>query len=83
MPAATYRKTATVQAMQYTPDTAATLLEWMGNKGEIRDDGTLIVHTLEGPLPTAPGDWVLRGLAGEFWMNRRDVFEAGYELVAE
>lgn len=30
-----------------------------------------------------PGDWIIKGLKGEFYPCKPDVFEASYELVQE
>lgn len=34
-------------------------------------------------LPLTPGDWVIRGVKGEFYPCKADIFDATYELVAE
>ena len=33
-------------------------------------------------LPLAPGDWVIRGVQGEFYPCKPDIFEATYEAVS-
>lgn len=43
----------------------------------------LVIHTLEGDHFASVGDWVIRGLAGEFYPCRGDIFEATYERVAD
>ncbi|MDV2475130.1 hypothetical protein F8M49_21120 [Rhodococcus zopfii] len=44
-------------------------------------NGKLILGTLEGPLFVSPGDWVIRGVAGEFYPCKPDIFAATYEAV--
>jgi hypothetical protein len=39
----------------------------------------IYVPTLEGSLFAAPGDWIIRGVRGEFYPCKPDVFEATYE----
>ena len=39
----------------------------------------LIVHTLEGDMTAAVGDWIIRGVQGEFYPCKPDIFEANYE----
>lgn len=41
------------------------------------------VDTLEGPLRAEIGDWIIRGVAGEFYPCKPDIFEATYEPVPE
>jgi hypothetical protein len=54
------------------------------------DDGTLghgaapeqiLVLTLEGPVSASIGDWIIRGIQGEFYPCKPDIFLATYELV--
>ena len=39
----------------------------------------LMIHTLEGDMLTDPGDWIIRGVKGEFYPCKPDIFEATYE----
>ena len=41
------------------------------------------VHTLEGPLAVRDGDWVLKGVQGEFYPCKPDIFEATYERITD
>lgn len=45
--------------------------------------GTLDIPTLEGTMTANPGDWIIRGVAGEMYPCKPDIFEATYELVQE
>lgn len=46
-------------------------------------DGRMIISTLEGLHWVSPGDWVIRGVKGEFYPCRADIFTATYELADE
>jgi hypothetical protein len=39
------------------------------------------IETLEGPLHISEGDWIIRGVKGEFYPCKPDIFEAAYEPV--
>jgi hypothetical protein len=41
------------------------------------------IGTLEGPLHISDGDWIIRGVKGEFYPCKPDIFEATYERVEE
>lgn len=41
------------------------------------------IRTLEGWLDLTPGDWIIRGVAGEHYPCKPDVFSATYEKVEE
>lgn len=45
-------------------------------------DGRMMIATLEGPHYVNLGDWIIRGVKGEFYPCKPDVFEATYEPVA-
>ena len=45
------------------------------------DDGeaSLFIPTLEGEMEAKPGDWIIRGVQGEYYPCKPDIFEATYE----
>ena len=45
-------------------------------------DWPLIITTLEGRLRCVAGDWIIRGVKGEFYPCKPDIFEATYEPEA-
>jgi len=46
-------------------------------------DGSLGVHTLEGLMLAKPGDWIIRGIAGEFYPCKNEIFHNTYEPAKE
>lgn len=45
-------------------------------------NGTVIyIQTLEGEMRADVGDWIIRGVKGEFYPCKPDIFEATYEKV--
>lgn len=44
-------------------------------------DGRLIIATLEGGHWADVGDWIIRGVAGEFYPCKPDIFAKTYEKV--
>jgi hypothetical protein len=41
----------------------------------------LIIPTLEGVLLAIEDDWIIRGVAGEYYPCKPDIFDATYEAV--
>ena len=41
------------------------------------------IQTLEGVLLASPGDYIIRGIKGEIYPCKPDIFEATYEPVEE
>lgn len=48
------------------------------DKAQFGIDGeevVLIVHTLEGDMRARPGDYIVRGVDGEFYPVKKEIFE--------
>lgn len=82
----TYRKRPVeVAAMQLTPATFKAVVDWAEpfvGAGEDEQGVFVLIRTLEGDVWAREGDWVIRGVAGEFYPCRADIFEATYEAVS-
>lgn len=52
--------------------------------GRVRypEDGTMLIQTLEGTMVAQPGDWIIRGVKGELYPCKPDIFAATYEDAA-
>lgn len=47
------------------------------------EDGSLNIHTLEGTMRADVGDWLIRGVKGEFYPCKPDIFEVTHEPVTD
>lgn len=45
--------------------------------------GSIMIPTLEGTMEAIPGDWIIKGVNGEFYPCKPDIFEKTYEKVEE
>jgi hypothetical protein len=45
------------------------------------EDGSLLISTLEGLMRVSLGDWIIRGVKGEFYPCKPDIFAATYERL--
>lgn len=41
----------------------------------------LVIETLEGNMEAAYGDWIIKGVKGEFYPCKPDIFAATYDLA--
>lgn len=41
----------------------------------------LLINTLEGKLRASVGDYIIKGIQGEFYPCKPDIFEKTYELI--
>ena len=89
---APYRKLPiSIEAMQWRPDdpeTTGYLIGWLTANGATHrcgwDSGghtTLVLRTLEGDMTARPGDWIIRGVRGEFYPCAEDIFNETYEAT--
>jgi hypothetical protein len=79
-----YRKRPVViEAAQWAPDerNPLALAHWCGGLLLLSPSPRIIIHTLEGDHEARPGDWVIRGVAGEFYPCKPEIFRDTYEAV--
>lgn len=43
----------------------------------------IYINTLEGEMRADCGDWIIKGIKGEFYPCKPDIFEATYEPVTD
>ena len=56
----------------------------LNSNGEIRqhaEASCVRIHTLEGVMRAESGDWIIKGVQGEFYPCKPDIFEATYTQV--
>ena len=51
---------------------------FVGGDADFRN-GELVIATLEGAMRASPGDWIIKGVKGEFYPCKPDIFAATYE----
>lgn len=77
-----------IEAIRFVdPESAESIVRWAGEdriSPEFPEEGgpmpaLLHVQTLEGIMRCRPGDWVIKGVAGEFYPCAADIFRATYE----
>ena len=54
---------------------------WEQYEALVERDG-LKIFTLEGAMLASPGDWIIRGVSGEHYPCKPDIFDKTYEPVA-
>lgn len=79
------KKPVEIEAMAYrSPDDVDSILDWMGDDGQgaVYADGELTIITLEGEMHASLNDWIIRGVQGEFYPCKPDIFDATYDAVS-
>lgn len=82
------KKPVVIEAIQYTginPRRQSEYDAFVGKPVEVRSvEGWLhlVIDTLEGTMLASPNDFLIRGVAGEIYPCKPDIFAATYEAVA-
>jgi len=74
------KKPVVIEAVQWTGDNGGELREFVGEA--LIWSPTVCeftIHTLEGYMRADKGDWIIRGIKGEFYPCKPDIFAATYE----
>lgn len=81
------KKPVIIDAIQYTGGNYKEVCEFVGKELKrplIRyTPSEIIIETLEGNHIARAGDFIIRGVHGEFYPCKPDIFEKTYELVGE
>lgn len=78
------KKPLTIAAVQITPGNDEVILEFMRATNcqfESTGEYEMVIHTLEGDMHLSKDDWLIQGIAGEFYPCKPDIFESSYEEV--
>lgn len=79
------KKPVFIEAMQFTEDAKNRVFNWVTCTRVADFDSagkpTLRIATLEGEMTATIGDWIIRGVKGEFYPCKPDIFAETYEAV--
>ena len=83
------KKPVVIEAIQFKddPDTLIEIKEFMQSdirvSYAVNKEPVLKIDTLEGVMDASIGDWIIKGVNGEFYPCKPDIFEKTYEAVEE
>lgn len=77
------KKPVVIEALKWdgTLESVASFVDGTGNVSVSYETGELRISTLEGVMTAQVGDWIIRGIKGELYPCKPDIFEQTYELV--
>jgi len=76
------KKPVVIEAVQYiaNKEGRVAVMDFMGlEQIAFSDTQGIFIPTLEGIMTAAPNDWIIRGVKGELYPCKPDIFEATYE----
>lgn len=80
------------EAIRFTPDNIEELKRFVGKDLIVGHSGCPVagmqkesykIRTLEGDMLVSDGDYIIKGLRGEFYPCKPDIFEKTYEPVED
>lgn len=75
------KKPVVIRAVQFT-DNADEIIKWAeGDVAKTEYPTVLQIMTMEGDIKAHVGDWIIKGVADEFYPCAPDIFEKTYELA--
>ncbi len=77
------KKPVVIEAVQFNGRNPAQIMGFTKSTATLDEDGLIRIHTLEGWMIASVGDWIIKGVKGEFYPVKPDIFEATYEPVGE
>ena len=80
------KKPVEIEAMQFTDETKNRVFHWITcthSADWVDNEPVIKIQTLEGVMTARLGDWIIKGVQGEFYPCKPDIFEATYEPVVE
>ena len=73
-------KPCEIEAVQWTGQNIKEIMQFTTDKDNIHiKDGELLVSPLEGDMKASVGDYIIKGLRGEYYPCKPDVFCKKYE----
>lgn len=76
------KKPVTVEAIQFHGDNLDEVRDFVGDKFR-EDDAGYFIKTLEGNMTVRKGDFIIKGIKGEFYPCEQNIFRETYEPITD
>lgn len=77
------KKPVEIEAIRWTGENEFEVSRFVGDKMFFNDLREPVIETLEGNMRTEIGDYIIKGVAGEFYPCKPDIFTKTYEKTEE
>lgn len=77
------KKPVVIEAVQWTGTITPDVERLLGKANVLPKGTSLLIPTLEGVMEARMGDYIIRGVSGERYPCKPDIFEKTYEIVKE
>ena len=73
------KKPVVIEAIQFVKGNEDEIAKFVGNNGQFIAVNAYQINTLEGDMVANRDDYIIKGVKGEFYPCKPDIFEASYE----
>lgn len=89
------KKPVVIEAIQWNEDNLQEVMEFIGSEFKYKSNasyttikftyinGVLTIRTLEGDMKVSKGDYIIKGVKGEFYPCKPDIFQTTYEALED
>lgn len=81
------KRPVVINAIMWTGGNSDDIVKFCGGAASVDDMASgrqaMVIATLEGDMAAMPGDWIIRGVKGEFYPCKPDIFALTYEAHHE
>ena len=77
------KKPVIIEAIQWNGTITPDVRRFFGSKRIVTQGICLLIRTLEGIMKANPRDYVIRGVKGELYPCKSDIFNQTYEKIEE
>ena len=78
------KKPVVIEAIQWNGNNEEDILDFCKGKSTFTaDDKEIVINTLEGTMHASKGDFIIKGVHGEYYPCKPDIFAETYEKVEE
>ena len=74
------KKPVVIEAVQWIGNNLSEIETFIGRSVKNKET-TIVIRTLEGDMEASIGDYIIKGVNGEFYPCKPDIFLATYEEV--
>lgn len=75
------KKPVEIEALQWTGYNLDEVLDFTKSKSNIKMHNQLVIQTLEGDMVATVGDFIIKGIKGEFYPCKEDIFHLTYSII--
>ena len=76
------KKPVVIEAIRFIGSNYEEIREFIG-QNTLCSDSSIVIPTLEGDMVAQKGDYIIKGVQGEFYPCKPDIFKETYEKIEE